>query len=690
MERLSLTEAVEDGTGRAIQADDIFAIALLGDVTINPDGTRVCYVETRLNRNEDRYDSDLWIAGTGDDGSTPTRLTYAHRTVAVPRWSPDGAWIAFLAAAPATDTKGLWVIPAVEPGGESRCLTTGDGTVTDFAWAPDGTRLALIRSERIERQYQSDALTPAVRADGSSGRFATDVVTITRIYHKADGAGFLNDRRGHLWVVGLDGQETRLTGGDCDDSAPAWSPDGTRLVFVSGRDLDADYTRNAALWTVSDTGEELARLTAGDRPVSAPAWSPDGASIAYLAPARPDLSGASTYVWLVPAAGGTPRRLGEAPDFDAASTVASDTRAGLSASRPVWAPTGAALYVIGSTRGDTPLWRVPVATGATERLTGPGVQVQSFAVASGGQTVGVNAAGPLEPGDLYSGPPDEPLRQRLTRINEAFLARVRLCAPQSVQVTARDGWEVSGWLIEPVDRQPGERYPLLLEIHGGPHAAYGNAFMFEFQLHAAQGWGVLYLNPRGSTGYGEAFTIASNEDWGGADYADLMSGVDAVLERHSWIDPERLGVTGGSYGGYMTNWIVSHTNRFRVAVTERSVTNFVSKWGASDIGFFGNARQWGGAPWDNYSYYVERSPITHVRDIDTPLLIIHSERDLRCPIEQAEQLFTALLFLQKEVEFVRFPDEGHELSRSGKPLHRLERLLRIVTWFQRYLPPNPT
>lgn len=353
--------------------------------------------------------------------------------------------------------------------------------------------------------------------------------------------------------------------------------------------------------------------------------------------------------------------------------------------RPVWTAAGDALFVLGSHHGDTPLWRVAIHSGAVERLIGEGLLVESFALDAKRESIVLAIAGSVQPGDLYAGTPAVPVTRRLTTLNDAFLATVQLSPPQPVSVTAANGWQVAGWLVEPPERARPDRCPLILAIHGGPHAAYGNGFMFEFQFLAAQGWAVLFLNPRGSTSYGEQFAVASNEDWGGADYRDLMSGLDAVLASHQWIDSDRLGVAGGSYGGYMTNWIVAHTARFRAAVTERSVSNFVSKWGTSDIGFFGNSRQWGGAPWENPEFYRERSPLTHVVNITTPLLILHSEQDLRCRIEQAEQLFTALKYLRREVEFVRFPDEGHELSRSGQPLHRLERLQRIATWFQRYL-----
>jgi dipeptidyl aminopeptidase/acylaminoacyl peptidase len=314
-----------------------------------------------------------------------------------------------------------------------------------------------------------------------------------------------------------------------------------------------------------------------------------------------------------------------------------------------------------------------------------GQQVQSFSLCASGATLALNLADNLNPGDVYSTAADGGGLRRLTDANGPFLGQVELVEPEPFTFAGAEDWEIQGWLMKPAGWREGTTYPLILEIHGGPHAAYGNTFFFEFQLLAAQGWGVLYTNPRGSITYGERFTMASNDDWGGNDYRDLMAGVDAALARATWIDPARLGVTGGSYGGYMTNWIVTQTDRFKAAVTQRSICNMISKWGTSDIGYLGNDRQWGGPPWENLSFYLERSPLTHVKNVVTPLLIVHSEKDLRCPIEQGEQFFTALKYLRREVELVRFPDEGHELSRSGQPLHRLERLERIVRWFRDHL-----
>jgi dipeptidyl aminopeptidase/acylaminoacyl peptidase len=672
------------GEQRALVAEDLFRLNMIGDVAVSPDGGTVCFVQTRMDRESNSYRSDLWIVPAGGMAGEATQFTHGPNTVAQPRWSANGRWLAFLADREPKGRKQLWIIPTSGVGGEARQLTQGEMAVSDFAWSPDCTKIAFVRSEKFEAGNEGSAVLPV-----GEGRVADDVVTLRRIRHKGDGAGFTNARRSHLWVVDLEGNETRLTEGDHNNSAPTWSPDCQSIAFVSQRgDEERDYSDSSDLWVVAAEGGEARRLPTPPGPVESPAWSPDGAWIAYVGSDRPDTAGANDNLWVIPVSGdGEARNLTGTLDLSINSGVSGDAYAGLSGSRPAWAPDSSALYVLAATRGDTPLWRVPLAGGeATKVVDRPG-QVQAFAFCVVGTTLALNLSDHLNNGDVFSASAGDvagTLRQ-LTEANGDLFAEVALSRPEAFEYGGADGWPIHAWLMPPYGLQEGEKYPLVVEIHGGPHAAYGDNFLFEFQLLAAQGYGVLFTNPRGSTSYGERFTMASNDDWGGNDYRDVMLGVDAALARAPWADPARLGVLGGSYGGYLTNWIVTQTDRFKAAVTQRSICNMTSKWGTSDIGFHGNDLQWGGAPWRNLQFYIDRSPLTHVEKVVTPLLIIHSERDLRCPIEQGEQFFTALKYLRRTVEFVRFPDEGHELSRSGQPLHRLENQRRIVGWFAKYL-----
>lgn len=676
-------------TRRPLRPDDLFNIAMLGDVAVSPDGGAICFVQTKMDRESNAYLSDLWIVPSAGMVGEATQFTHGPRTVAQPRWSPNGRWLAFLADRAHKGRKQLWIIPTSGVVGEARALTDDDNGLSDFVWSSDSTRIAFVRGEKFEAGNAGTLATGDATDD--EGRVTDDVITVTRIRYKGDGTGFTNARCNHLWTVNLEGQETRLTEGDHNNTAPAWSPDCQSLVFASKRDTadEADHTDGTDLWVIAVDGSgEPRKLPTGDGPADAPAWSPNGQLIAFVGDTRANTAGGNDNLWVIAADGsGEPRNLTAALDLSMGLSVGTDVRAGLSGSRPVWSKEGDALYTLASTGGDTPLWRVPLSGEATRVAGAAGQQVQSFAFCAAGTTLALNLGDNLNPGDIHCADPRDPKAtpRQLTAANDALFAELALAVPEGFEYPGAEGWSIEGWLVKPVGFQEGERYPLILAIHGGPHAAYGNLFFFDFQLLAARGWGVLFTNPRGSTNYGEQFTLASNDDWGGGDYQDLLLGVDAAIARAPWVDTDRLGVTGGSYGGYMTNWIVTQTDRFKAAVTERSICNMVSKWGTSDIGYIGNDLQWGGPPWERMQFYLDRSPLTHVKNVKTPLLLIHSERDFRCLIEQGEQFYAALKYLRQTAEFVRFPDEGHELSRSGQPLHRLERLRRIVGWFDKYL-----
>jgi dipeptidyl aminopeptidase/acylaminoacyl peptidase len=288
------------------------------------------------------------------------------------------------------------------------------------------------------------------------------------------------------------------------------------------------------------------------------------------------------------------------------------------------------------------------------------------------------------PGDIYAYSAPESKWTRLTRVNQALLDGLHLSIPENIKYKSFDGWEVEGWVMKPIGFKEGTKYPAILEIHGGPHSAYGNAFFMEMQLHAADGFAVIFTNPRGSESYGQQFVAATKHDWGVGDYKDIIAGVDHAISL-GWIDETRLGLTGGSYGGYMTNWMIGQTQRFIAGVACRSTSNRYSQFGISDAAYNNGDFEFPGTPWDNPLYYLEKSPITYVKNITTPLLLISNESDLRCPIAQAEEMFTALKLLRKTVEMVRIPNESHELSRSGQPAHRVERYERMNGWFKKYI-----
>jgi len=658
---------------RRITIDDLLSLTWVSDPQVSPDGTRVVFVQRVVDREADTYRAHLWVAPL--DGGPARPFTAGPQQDTLPRWSPDGRWIAFLSdrGAPGGEPAGkkprqIYLIPA--DGGEARPVTAGHHNPSDLAWAPDGRTLAFVGKPEPPQ--------------GEPG----DVRVVTRVRYKFDGEGYWDGRYKHIFTVPAAGGAARqLTTGDFDHVDPAWSPDGRALACVSNRSSEADFTNVTDIWVVPAEGGEPRRLTRSLGPCAQPAWSPDGSLIAYLAHDNAYMGATHTGLWIVPAAGGPATHLTAGFDRSLGHHIITDMRAHVTAGGPVWTPDGRRIFVLIADGGTTQLGVVEVAGGAVTALTAARREIYGCGFSRSTAVAVIAASDPATPGDLWvlrlAG--GEVREQRLTAVNQALLGEVRLSVPERFTCEGADGWPVEGWVMRPVDFQAGARYPTVLQIHGGPHGAYGEAFFHEFQLLAAEGFAVVYTNPRGSQGYGQRFTAATHHDWGGKDYEDLMRALDAAIARYPFIDPQRLGVAGGSYGGFMTNWVIGHTDRFKAAVTMRSISNHLSQWGTSDLAFMKGFWEFPGDPWEAPTWYWERSPLAYVARITTPLLILHSEMDLRCPMPEAEQLFVALKKLRREVVFVRFPNESHDLSRAGRPAHRVERLRWIVRWFADHL-----
>jgi dipeptidyl aminopeptidase/acylaminoacyl peptidase len=651
---------------RGMVPADLTRIRFASDARVSPDGRVVAFVLTTLSEERDEYLSQIWLVDTA--GGEPRRFTAGPRRDTAPRWSPDGARLAFVSEREATKKGQLYVMPVA--GGEPTRLTDLRHGVSAPEWSPDGTRLAFV--SRVGGWVEPES--------EEEKRKSRPPRVITALKYRFNGEGFTYDRRPQIFTVAADGGEPRqVTDGDYDHADPAWSPDGRALVFASARHDDRDHDDATDIWLIPAEGGAPRRLTGTQGPAGHPAFAPAGDAVAYLGRASRNAFGRNIRLFTVPTAGGAPR----------CSTERFDRSCGPLGLPPVWSADGRSLTIAAEDQGALGLFRVGPGDGPASPVVAGERVVGSYSVSRDGAVLAFTASEPAAPAEVFVCGADGGGERRLTDLNCAFTREVALARPERFRVE-RAGFTVDAWIMKPHGFEPGRRYPLLLNVHGGPHAQYGYPFFDEFQVQAGAGYGVLYANPRGSQGYGEAFTSAVVGDWGGGDAADVQAALDAALGRFDWIDPERLGLLGGSYGGFMTSWIVGHSKRFRAACSERAVNVQTSMFGTSDIGFVFNQVELGGVlPWEDTAKYLERSPLTYAKDITTPLLILHSEDDLRCPIEQAEQLFVALKTLRREVVFVRFPDENHELTRSGKPRHRLERFRILLEWFAKYLRPDP-
>ncbi|MBO0783734.1 MAG: S9 family peptidase, partial [Ktedonobacteraceae bacterium] len=573
----------------------------------------------------------------------------------------------------------IWVIPT--DGGEARQLTFMEHGASSPVWSPDGARLLFnAKVGPSEEDQPGDKPLPKVRV-------------IDRLWYRTDGVGFTFERRSHFFLVDLAGGEPQqLTDGDWDDSAAQWSPDGSRIVFTSDRSDDRWSWPGSDVYTLAiqdSRAGELRCLTDGTLSCNAPSWSPDGQTIAFLASPQSQSAG-YIHLYTVPAgiSGAQATNISSAFEGSCLDFTNSDIGDEHLTPAPAWSADGQTLYVLASQRGASRVYAMPVSGSDAHPATlTPGeVHARDFSIDAAGHTLAVLLADATRPQEIFvvSAASSGEL-QRITSTNDEFFNQLDLASPESITYEGADGWPIEGWVLKPRDFDPTKKYPLVVEIHGGPHTQYGYGFFHEMQMLVAQGYVVLYTNPRGSIGYGYDFAHAVHGSWGEKDSIDIMNGVDELVKR-GYIDEKRLAVTGGSYGGFMTNWLVGHyPDRFKVAITDRCVSNIATMFGVSDIGWKMFSDTLETTPWEDLDKYMHMSPLRYVQNIRTPLLIIHSEQDLRCGIEQAEQLFAALKYMGRETMFVRFEGQSHGLSRGGHPKLRLERLRHIQNWFAKYL-----
>ena len=637
----------------------------LDDTQISPDGRNVLFVRRLTKIEENMYDTHIWIAPT--DGDDPRQFTSGEGSDTHPRWSPDGKTVYFNSnriTAGEKDNKKtrIWSMPL--EGGEAMLLVEAEHDIRDFQLSPDGSKI-LLQSRREEDTEAPEETDP-------------EILWISKLRYKYDGESYFPYTRVHLFIVNSKGGTPfQITSGPYDISASSWSSDGTEVAFIANKE-ESDLTRLKDIYIIKADGGESRKVTDGKSIISTVSWSPDGGLLAYAGRIPPDpvaIGYGNTDIWVIPPNGGEARNL--TSDFD--RTVAY--RSSL-----LWSSDSGEIYFRAFNNGTTQIYKVTVQNGKVKPVTEGKITVSSFSSSGDGSLFSLCATDALWPNEVWIR--DEEGTRRLTSVHANIMATWEVSPPEEFWFTASDGVKVQGWIVKPNGYKEGDKYPLVLEIHGGPHWAYGfklGSAEHEFQLLARNGYVVVYTNPRDSIGYGEEFAGIVEGNWGSRDYQDLMEAVDHVLENYGYVDPERLGVAGGSFGGFMTNWTVTHTKRFKAAVTMRSVASWYSQVALSDVGWGRIGVGSGLDPWDIPEQYLDRSPLTYVADIETPLLIIHSENDYRCPMPEGEKLFVALKRLKKKVEFIRFYNEPHGLSSRGKPSHRTARLRHILRWFDKYL-----
>jgi len=690
---------------RPITEKDLFDFVWIANPQLSPDGSRVAFTRVVVDAKRTGYETSIWAVSTSGK-EAPFRLTNGKHD-AHPRWSPDGARLAFVRAGD-KDESGKPRPPQIAmlsmSGGEARVITDLPKGAATPVWSPDGKRLVFLSStglddiEKAQREKSAakpgDASKPET-AKGPDSEHDSDVHVISRAVYRNNEEGYLDFRHhDHLWVLDVPGpaddlpKPFQLTTGDYDESEPFWSKDGTHLYFATTR-IDEPYYElgSTDIYSVPASGGTPEKLTTIPMDIGDLTLSPDGRRLAFHgAASQPVRSYSQPDVWvmdLVPHS--QARNLTSDYDFDMGASVFGDNappRGGIGRTL-YWSPDGRFLLDSVAKQGRTMLVRVDAQSGAVTEITGGDQATLDFSATPDTSTTVALVSTPTMIGDLFA-ISSGGTRTRLTDANKSLWSQLNLTEPEEINYRSFDGRNIQGWIQKPADFDAKKKYPLILNIHGGPHAAYGWVFDHEFQFMAARGYVVLYLNPRGSTSYGQDFGNIIQYHYPGDDYRDLMTGVDELLKR-GYIDDKKLAVTGGSGGGVLTNWIVTHTDRFAAAVSQRDISNWASWWYTADFTLF--QQNWFKAPpFEDPQDYANRSAITYVKNIHTPIMFVLGEADYRTPQDSGgEQLFRALKYLKRPTAMVVFPRETHELSRSGEPWHRIERLDHIVGWFDKWL-----
>ncbi|PYE50335.1 S9 family peptidase [Paenibacillus barcinonensis] len=675
-----------------IMPEDLYHYRWISQPVISSNG-QVAYVEQTIDQMKNEYHTQ--IRGISLDGTEDVELTGGTKD-SFPAWSPDGSSLTFLRSAEAG--KGLWALQTGEP--EAVMLISPERKIMSYVWSPDGKYIAFTSKIQSSKAQHRDGCVDDESLNKSNAVLAVEPASVLRgkVYErttpKAEGAGWWDGQYTHLFVYEIDsGQITQMTSGYWSVNMPVWSPDSLKLAFMSKQTkeehLDPDLLYHTDVYIISIDDAKQAKpyqVTDSSLQISQYSFTPDGKQLILIASDRQYGSGSHNQLFTISLERGIPRLMAPELDMHIGNAALSDMKSVSASPSPVISQSfpQQGVYVLGTHDGNVDVYRVH-ADGSSEVVTPAGEKdVYQYTIAADEKTLVVAALTDSHPGELYIVEVETGQMKQLTRRNDEFMAGQLVNVPQRIEFTSSDGWLIQGWLAIPDVRSEG-KIPLILQIHGGPHAMYAGTFSHEMQTLLADGYAVLWINPRGSIGYGQNFARACRGDFAGGDYRDLMEAVDYALATNDKLDELRMGVAGGSYGGVMTNWIIAHSSRFKAAVTQRCISNWLSMYGTSDIGISYVEGVIGGNPAEHAAYLWSRSPLAHAHQIETPLLIMHGEQDYRTPIAQAEELYTTLKRYGKTTKLIRYPGSNHSLLKSGKPSLRVDSFEQVKAWFKQYL-----